>query len=577
MSSPAPRPRALVLGAGVALLVAACAGLACRRAQFGEPADNNIACQCDETQCPTAELDFEWPQDGASLVLVVSDKAGARFQVTRLALAQARATSRPAPGDRHRRLVHVDAARPLQRVLGYGGAFTDSASMLLANLGPRLRAATLASYFGARGLAYNLARVPIGGTDMSWRAYSYDDLAPGKRDLELAHFRLQEEDLRYKLPLIKQVNELRRAEGHGSALKLIATSWSAPGWMKTNNSLVQGELKGDPEGAANGTGAYYDAYARYTIRFLDEYERQLNATIWALTPQNEPFTPGYLGARVVNYNSVNFAPNQMRDYLRYHLVPRLIEAGRSGSSLALFVWDDTLVGLARYQEALLADAQVRAYARGLAYHWYGHALGRLPYRALYDTRRALPAHLDLVSTEASYISHPRPGEWARGAQYARDIIENLRAGAGAWLDWNLALDMRGGPSWSANYLDAAVLVDAANQTTYKSPMFYAIGHVSRFLPAGARLLASWVTDANGAAPADHGPPADEQLLVVAGELGAGEPAAGGARQLALVLLNRWPARLRAELRLTNCGSALAREPLQLELAADSITSVALNC
>jgi len=45
-----------------------------------------------------------------------------------------------------------------------------------------------------------------------------------------------------------------------------------------------------------------------------------------------------------------------------------------------------------------------------------------------------------------------------------------------WIDWNLALDEKGGPNWVMNYVDSPVIVNATGAEFYKQPMFYALGH-----------------------------------------------------------------------------------------------------
>ena len=45
-----------------------------------------------------------------------------------------------------------------------------------------------------------------------------------------------------------------------------------------------------------------------------------------------------------------------------------------------------------------------------------------------------------------------------------------------WLDWNLALDMNGGPNWANNQVDSPIIVDAERDLFYKQPMFYHLGH-----------------------------------------------------------------------------------------------------
>ena len=52
-------------------------------------------------------------------------------------------------------------------------------------------------------------------------------------------------------------------------------------------------------------------------------------------------------------------------------------------------------------------------------------------------------------------------------------MENWVAG---WTDWNLALDLEGGPNWVSNFVDSPVIVNASLNEFYKQPSFYAMGH-----------------------------------------------------------------------------------------------------
>lgn len=68
------------------------------------------------------------------------------------------------------------------------------------------------------------------------------------------------------------------------------------------------------------------------------------------------------------------------------------------------------------------------------------------------------------------------GDWSRAEAYATDIMENLLNGVGGWIDWNLALDTKGGPNWASNFVDSPIIVNAKADEFYKQPMFYALGH-----------------------------------------------------------------------------------------------------
>nr|XP_014966769.2 lysosomal acid glucosylceramidase isoform X3 [Macaca mulatta] len=66
-----------------------------------------------------------------------------------------------------------------------------------------------------------------------------------------------------------------------------------------------------------------------------------------------------------------------------------------------------------------------------------------------------------------------------------------------WTDWNLALNPEGGPNWVRNFVDSPIIVDITKDTFYKQPMFYHLGHFSKFIPEGSQrvgLVASQKND-----------------------------------------------------------------------------------
>jgi len=45
--------------------------------------------------------------------------------------------------------------------------------------------------------------------------------------------------------------------------------------------------------------------------------------------------------------------------------------------------------------------------------------------------------------------------------------------------------MKGGPNWAGWRADAAILVDPTKDEFLKQPIYYAIAHVSKFVPPGS--------------------------------------------------------------------------------------------
>ena len=66
-----------------------------------------------------------------------------------------------------------------------------------------------------------------------------------------------------------------------------------------------------------------------------------------------------------------------------------------------------------------------------------------------------------------------------------NIIQNLNHWVVGWTDWNLVLDMLGGPNWANNNVDAPIIVNPEEGEFYKQPMYYALGHISKFIVPGS--------------------------------------------------------------------------------------------
>ena len=60
---------------------------------------------------------------------------------------------------------------------------------------------------------------------------------------------------------------------------------------------------------------------------------------------------------------------------------------------------------------------------------------------------------------------------------------NLLVGAAGWTDWNLVLHLEGGPNHIQNFVDSPFIANTTSGSVfYKNPMYYAMGHFSKFIP-----------------------------------------------------------------------------------------------
>ncbi|MFI5083479.1 MAG: hypothetical protein ACHQCE_20595, partial [Streptosporangiales bacterium] len=152
----------------------------------------------------------------------------------------------------------VDPTLTYQRMQGFGGAITDSSATVLYRLSPAVRAATMRSLFDpVTGDGLDYLRQPIGASDFVASAdYTYDDLPAGQTDYAQKHFSIAHDQAQI-LPL------LRQAKAINPRLQVIASPWSPPAWMKTNDSLIGGRLIDDPR--------IYRSYALYLLKFIQAY------------------------------------------------------------------------------------------------------------------------------------------------------------------------------------------------------------------------------------------------------------------------------------------------------------------
>lgn len=86
------------------------------------------------------------------------------------------------------------------------------------------------------GIGLSAMRTTIGSSDMSRFHFTYDDMPPGETDPTLANFSIAVDEPD-RIPIIQWAKRLN------PQMLLLASAWSAPAWMKTNDSLYGGDLR----------------------------------------------------------------------------------------------------------------------------------------------------------------------------------------------------------------------------------------------------------------------------------------------------------------------------------------------
>ncbi|XP_020300333.1 glucosylceramidase-like isoform X1 [Pseudomyrmex gracilis] len=423
---------------------------------------DKIVCVCNSTYCDSPEQStlnenqFAW---------YMSTKDGKRMQ---LSVSNFTNTSTG-------RILTVDKNKTYQTIFGFGGAMTDAAALNIRSLSNSTQQNLLEAYYGANGIGYTVIRIPIAGTDFSVKPYTYDDV-PG--DIKLNNFSLVEED-DYK---IEYLHNIKKIMPENDILKIFTTAWSAPAWMKTTNETKWGTLKEE----------YYQLYAEYWKKFFDAYKTR-GIDIWGVTPGNEPFD-GFVP--FFSFNSMGWTPISGAKWTVDYLNSTLSKAGYNPVYMLM---DDQRFALPWFVDlAFKSEPRAETLFNGIAYHWYFNNI--FSPRRLTDTHDKYPNKFILM-TEACEGSQSFKnekvilGSWERGNKYILDIIDNLNHWVVGWIDWNIALDMQGGPNWAKNYVDSPIIINATNDEFYKEPMFYALAHVSKFVPRGSiRISAEGIED-----------------------------------------------------------------------------------
>ncbi|KAF2362206.1 Glycosyl hydrolase family 30 TIM-barrel domain, partial [Trinorchestia longiramus] len=425
----------------------------CVQRSYGE---DSFVCVCDAEFCDEPGVALQ-PAAG-TYVVYTSTRADLRLQPSSGPIQDSQGNAST--------VITVNTTAQFQTILGFGSSYTDAAGLNLNSLSDAAKENAIRSYFAPEGNEYNMVRVPIGGADFSERPYSLDDI---NGDVDLFYWSLSLEDYDYKIPNIKRSMELSDEE-----IYVMGTPWSPPAWMKST-------------GVATGVGLGYlypelwQPYAEYVAKWPAAYEAE-GVPIWGLSPQNEPLT------NETNWtiNACQWLPEDMRDWIKDHLGPTLADAGYG--HLQLLAYDFNRSKMPYYAIPLLEDPDCNKYISGIAYHWYEDDLISpdvvLQVRDLDPTKFIL--HTEACTGVRADESHKvLLGDWSRGEYYVEDILQNLNYYSSGWIDWNLALDTRGGPAWPGGGNDSPMIINATADEFYKQPMHYALAHFGKFFKRGS--------------------------------------------------------------------------------------------
>jgi glucosylceramidase len=258
--------------------------------------------------------------------------------------------------------------------------------------------------------------------------------------------------------------------------------------------------------------------------------------IWGVTVQNEPQPQ----TGTLTYEGMFFDFAAELEFVAEYLGPRL---AADHPDVKLLIFDHNQADAYLYAAPILADPVASQYVDGTAFHWYSGP----DWSAIDALHTDFPDKLLLASeataargTDATWFASP---DWSTGEYYGNFIINDLLSHSIGFLDWNILLDGRGGPSHADPTGEqceglipcgsaAMLIVDATAKppVLYKQAFYWYMGHVSRFVPPGAVRVGTNSTRTGGDGAGGPSP-----VLAVAFAVAGG--AGANATTTALVLMN----------------------------------------
>ncbi|MGB3466402.1 MAG: glycoside hydrolase family 30 beta sandwich domain-containing protein [Cyclobacteriaceae bacterium] len=349
--------------------------------------------------------------------------------------------------------IEINEATSFQEIDGFGFALTGGSALHLMEMSQAKRSELLNELFGnaANDINMNFIRISLGSSDLDPSVFTYND-DPDDPDHSGFDLGRDKENL---LPVLKEIIAIN------PDIKILASPWSAPAWMKSNNSSVGGSLLQE----------YYDSYALYFDKYIAVMAEE-GIVISHLTIQNEPLNP-------YNNPSMYMTAGEQTDFIRDHLGPLLRQNNRSVKIIAYDHNPDVI----EYPLEVLEDTEAAAYIDGSAFHLYAGSItalstvkNRFPEKNIYFTEQWFSAS---GTFEEDLKWHTR-----------EVVIGSLRNWSRCVIEWNLTSDLSFDPHTDGGCDSCKGGLTLTGNNVVRNAGYFVISHASKLIVPGSRRIQS---------------------------------------------------------------------------------------
>lgn len=375
--------------------------------------------------------------------------------------------------------VEILSDKPLQTIEGFGACFNELGWTSLNSLDKADRESVMKELFAPGvGGNFTICRMPVGANDFARDWYSYDET---EGDFEMKNFSIKN-DLQTLVPFIKN------AKQYNPALKIWASPWSPPSWMKWNKhyacastgAAMDKKFQNGLDKAKQGkegtnqfiqNDEYFKAYALYFSKFIKAYRDQ-GINISAVMPQNE-------------FNSCQIFPSctwtsaGLAKFIGSYLGPAM---EKEKVEIMFGTMERPNIALV---DTIINDPLAGKYVKGIGFQWAGK-------KAIAEAHQKYP---NMLLYQSEQECGDGKNDW-KYCNYAWTLMKHyLDNGANAYMYWNLSLDKDGFSRWGWRQ-NSLVSVDLLKKTYTYNFEYYLLKHVSHFVMPGARLLDTKGTNSN---------------------------------------------------------------------------------